>query len=525
MSYGYGQLGSGRTTGQVSSYRSEVNGAATAYTYTYDSNGNITRITDQSGKVTRYTYDKLGQLTREDNPYLNKTYVYTYDNAGNRLSKKKYAYTTGTPGNETATESYHYTGDRLTQVGSIVYQYDAIGNPTTYNGYTLEWNGRKLMEMSMNVGQFLYTFAYNAEGIRTVKTNGSTIHHYTLNGSQIVTETWTTKSSSGAETPNHFLVYLYDENGAPIGLQYRNKTYGTYTFDTYYFEKNLQGDIIAIYTENGTKIGSYTYDAWGNCTISTESGTTTIQKRIVRTLNPFRYRGYYYDTDTGLYYVSSRYYDPRIGRWISPEPNVYEGEFDKNAGLIGYNVYAYCANNPVNNLDPTGEFVISTAVLIGIGIGAAIGGVVGGTYGYKKAVRNNVPKGQRWKYVVGYGIGGAVVGGVIGGFVGYGAGVALGAKASSGLVMKSISKAISSVSRNTMHHIMQSKHAWGRVLRNASWNNVKGLINTTMQKGATTLIDKQGKALVYEAVRNNVVVRYAVIDGVIKISDAWVKTR
>ena len=350
MSYGYRQLGSGRTTGQVSSYRSEVNGTATAYTYTYDSNGNITRITDQSGKVTRYTYDKLGQLTREDNPYLNKTYVYTYDNAGNRLSKKKYAYTTGTPGNETATESYNYTGDRLTQVGSIVYQYDAIGNPTTYNGYTLEWNGRKLMEMSMNVGQFLYTFAYNADGIRTAKTNGSTIHHYTLNGSQIVTETWTTKSSSGAETPNHFLVYLYDENGAPVGLQYRNKTYGTYTFDTYYFEKNLQGDIIAIYTENGTKIGSYTYDAWGNCTVSTESGATTSQKRIVRTLNPFRYRGYYYDTDTGLYYLQSRYYVPQWGRFLNADGYVSTG-----TGLLGYNMYAYCDNNPVMYMDLTGR--------------------------------------------------------------------------------------------------------------------------------------------------------------------------
>lgn len=350
VSYGYRQLGSGRTTGQVSSYRSEVNGAATAYTYTYDSNGNITRITDQSGKVTRYTYDKLGQLTREDNPYLNKTYVYTYDNAGNRLSKKTYAYTTGTPGNETATESYNYTGDRLTQVGSTVYQYGAIGNPTTYNGYTLEWNGRKLMEMSMNGGQFLYTFAYNADGIRTVKTNGSTIHHYTLNGSQIVTETWTTKSSSGAETPNHFLVYLYDENGAPVGLQYRNKTYGTYTFDTYYFEKNLQGDIIAIYTENGTKIGSYTYDAWGNCTVSTESGTTTIQKRIVRTLNPFRYRGYYYDTDTGLYYLQSRYYNPQWGRFLNADGYVSTG-----TGLLGYNMYAYCDNNPVMYMDLTGH--------------------------------------------------------------------------------------------------------------------------------------------------------------------------
>ncbi len=132
--------------------------------------------------------------------------------------------------------------------------------------------------------------------------------------------------------------------------------------------------------------------------------------------------------ETGVLLVSSRYYDPEVGRWITPEPNAYEGEFDENAGLIGYNVYAYCANNPVNNLDPTGEFLISTAVLIGIGIGALTGGVAGGAYGYNKAVKSNVPKGQHWKYVVGYGLGGAVIGGVIGGFVGYGVGVALGQK-------------------------------------------------------------------------------------------------
>ena len=116
--------------------------------------------------------------------------------------------------------------------------------------------------------------------------------------------------------------------------------------------------------------------------------------------------------ETGVLLVSSRYYDPEVGRWITPEPNVY----------------AYCANNPVNNLDPTGEFLISTAVLIGIGIGALTGGVAGGAYGYNKAVKSNVPKGQHWKYVVGYGLGGAVIGGVIGGFVGYGVGVALGQK-------------------------------------------------------------------------------------------------
>ena len=298
-------------------------------------------------------------------------YIYmeiSFDKAGNRTSQTTYNYTIGTPGNETATESYNYTGDRLTQVGSMVYQYDAIGNPTTYNGYTLEWNGRKLMEMSMNGGQFLYTFAYNADGIRTVKTNGSTIYHYTLNGSQIVTETWTTKSSSGAETPNHFLVYLYDENGAPVGLQYRNKSDAKNVFYTYYFEKNLQGDIIAIYTESGTKIGSYTYDAWGNCTISTESGTTTIQKQIVRTLNPFRYRGYYYDTDTGLYYLQSRYYNPQWGRFLNAD---YAEVISDNGTITDKNLFVYCENNPVMRADADGEFWHIVA-------GAAIGAVVGG---------------------------------------------------------------------------------------------------------------------------------------------------
>ena len=436
VSYGYRQLGSRRTTGQVSSYQSEVNGAATAYTYTYDSNGNITRITDQSGKVTRYTYDKLGQLTREDNPYLNKTYVYTYDNAGNRLSKKTYAYTTGTPGNETATESYNYTGDRLTQVGSVTYAYDAVGNPTTYNGYTLEWNGRKLMEMSMNVGQFLYTFAYNADGIRTVKTNGSTIHHYTLNGSQIVTETWTTKSSSGAETPNHFLVYLYDENGAPVGLQYRNKSDAKNVFYTYYFEKNLQGDIIAIYTENGTKIGSYTYDAWGNCTVSTESGTTTSQKRIVRTLNPFRYRGYYYDTDTGLYYLQSRYYNPQWGRFLNAD---YAEVMSDNGSLSDKNLFVYCDNNPVMRKDEDGEFW-------NILIGAAVGFVVGaGVSIVTQAMAGELDftSGKTWAHI---GIS-ALSGTITGGFAA--SGVPLGGQ----IIANSVCGMLSSVADTAIDHI------------------------------------------------------------------------
>ena len=92
-------------------------------------------------------------------------------------------------------------------------------------------------------------------------------------------------------------LYLYDESGAPIGLQYRTKSYAANVFDTFYFEKNLQGDIIAVYNASGDKIGSYTYDAWGVCTASVVSGNTVLEKNVVRTLNPFRYRGYYYDKE------------------------------------------------------------------------------------------------------------------------------------------------------------------------------------------------------------------------------------
>ena len=152
-------------------------------------------------------------------------------------------------------------------------------------------------------------------------------------------------------------------------MQYRNKTYGTYSFDTYYFEKNLQGDIIAIYTEAGTKIGSYTYDAWGNCTVSTESGTTTIQKQIVRTLNPFRYRGYYYDYDTGLYYLQSRYYNPQWGRFLNAD---YAEVIGDNASLSEKNLFAYCENNPVMRADADGEF---WTILAGAAIGAVVGGL------------------------------------------------------------------------------------------------------------------------------------------------------
>ena len=113
-----------------------------------------------------------------------------------------------------------------------------------------------------------------------------------------------------------------------------------------------------LYTETGKKIGSYTYDAWGNMLRSAQISTGGSAANQV---NPFRYRGYYYDTETGLYYLQSRYYNPQWGRFLNADGYVSTG-----TGLLGYNMYAYCNNNPVNRIDPTGRFswLILAAVLL-----------------------------------------------------------------------------------------------------------------------------------------------------------------
>ena len=139
-------------------------------------------------------------------------------------------------------------------------------------------------------------------------------------------------------------------------MKYRTSSYTAGNFNSFFFEKNLQGDIIAIYDESGTKIGSYIYDAWGNHTYSTVSGNTSLENRIVSTYNPFRYRGYFYDVETQWYYLQTRYYNPNWGRFINADTTLY-------SNLLGFNLFAYCYNNPVNYIDPYGES--GTAALAG----------------------------------------------------------------------------------------------------------------------------------------------------------------
>ena len=255
--------------------------------------------------------------------------------------------------------------DLLTAYNGNPITYDAIGNPirvvsSATWGYNLTWQGRSLMSYDgygENEREILYT--YNADGIRTNKTVNGVTHNYVLNGNQVMAEQWEDKT----------LVYLYDESGSPFALGYRDDSYADGVYTYFFFVKNLQGDILAIY--NGeTLVGSYTYDAWGNCSVSAEEGITALQRAVLTTYNPFRYRGYFYDVETELYYLQSRYYNPEWCRFISPD--AWDVTLATPGALTDKNLFAYCDNNPVMRVDGDGEF---WNVLIGGAVGAVVGAI------------------------------------------------------------------------------------------------------------------------------------------------------
>ena len=140
----------------------------------------------------------------------------------------------------------------------------------------------------------------------------------------------------------------------------------------YLYRKNAQGDITHILDNTGMVVAKYVYDAWGNH--ATMDGNGNDLASGVGVLNPFRYRGYYYDTETNLYYLQTRYYDPEAGRFLSQDDVSYLAPDNIN----GLNLYAYCANNPVMNVDPTGcdwwEWLV-----LGVASIAAVALVVAGT--------------------------------------------------------------------------------------------------------------------------------------------------
>ena len=340
-----------------STYNNALNGPDKNYTYTYDINGNIASITDGDGKHRSYKYDKLGQLVRENDEVSGNTWVFNYDTRGNITSKVRYAYTTAsTLGTALETVPYTYQSsgwkDILTGVGSTTYTNDAIGNRLSDGTWTYTWqHGRELASMSKSGMSIAY--GYDADGQRIYKnvTEGSTttnINYYYRNGN-LIDALW------GSNRIHIF----YDASGSPVSI--------TYNGTQYYYVKNLQGDIVGLTNTSGTLVVEYEYDAWGKLLSTTGSAASTIGQA-----NPLRFRGYVFDTETGLYYLGSRYYDPGVGRFVSADDVTYLGV---NGTFTNYNLYTYCSNNPIGMTDAGGTFGISATLGIML-VGGAIGAVI-----------------------------------------------------------------------------------------------------------------------------------------------------
>ncbi len=296
--------------------------------YEYDAEERITKVIDSVDGTTVYTYDSLGQLvTEKKNGTTINEMVYAPENDpkkqyGNILKKNGVDYTYDTTWK-----------DKLIKVGTQSITYDAQGNPTSYLGHTLTWEkGRQLKSYDTN------TYKYNKDGIRISKTVNGVEHKYVLDGTNIVKETW----------GNNTLIPLYDLDGTVCGINYN----GT----AYYFYKNLQGDVIAITNDAGATVVKYTYDAWGVPTIVSDSSGASIA-----TINPFRYRGYYYDEETSLYYLQSRYYDANIGRFLNSDVTDFL-PFKRKTLFV--NLFNYCNNNAICLDDSTGYTLLEDVLSI-----------------------------------------------------------------------------------------------------------------------------------------------------------------
>lgn len=337
--YAYRDVDSTYTTTQVKSVTNSYGGKTANFNYTYDANGNILSVSGD--QTVTYEYDDLGQLVWEKNATAGKAWNYTYDNGGNILSRTEYACSgSGTVSGSGTTTSYTYGdaewGDLLTAYNGEEITYDGIGNPLSYRGWTMNWQGGRQLS-SMTKGSDTLTFAYNESGLRTSKTVNGVAHSYVWQGSKLAADI----------TGEYALYFHYDSSGEVIG--FTRTANGTDT--EYFYVKNLQGDILKVITATGTEAATYTYDAWGKLLTSTGD---------MADVNPLRYRGYYYDTETSLYYLQSRYYDPEVGRFINPDAYASTGQ-----GILGANMFAYCDNNPVIYADCSGtisELVIFPVV-------------------------------------------------------------------------------------------------------------------------------------------------------------------
>ena len=326
---------------RISQYRYDGNIYNENYSYS-QFYGHLTGVSISSTNLTStvtYQYDGFGRLVGETNSKLgiNRTYLYKPNSnipgPVGRMTKF---------GNK---ELIYDDRGRLIEFGDNIYGYDEYGNRISKNADSYQWTRGHLLSC---LGFTRYYYDYR--GIRTSRLdNDGLTHNYYYIGNNLVGE-----DVYNGNTLIRKIRFFYDKDG----LCAFRTIIGSQTKD-YIYIKNPFNDIVGI-SEGVTLKALYVYDAWGNHKVYSPNGTVNTDSSFIGNINPIRYRSYYYDGDTGLYYLKARYYDPEIGQFISPD----DIEYLSMDNISGIHLYAYCQNNPVMNYDPSGHSFLGLLALV-----------------------------------------------------------------------------------------------------------------------------------------------------------------
>lgn len=293
--------------------------------YDLNKNNAIENIKNEENDIS-YIYDNNKQLVRADDKNLDRTFLYSYDSRGNIISKQEYLYSEEMPTTIVAEDNYGYDNDwkdSLTSYNGENILTDEIGNPLLYKGWTLSWEAGNQLKTATNK-QHNLSFDYDDFGLRMSKSDNGRVTTYKYIDRNIV------EQNNGLNK----LTFKYDDDFNIVGVNID----GT----DYFYEKNIQNDVVKILDTFGNVVVEYAYDPWGRVEMVTGDLSNTVGY-----LNPIRYRSYYYDNETEMYYLLSRYYDPDTGRFINAD------DFDYLA--CDNNLFKYCNNDPVNFIDKNGH--------------------------------------------------------------------------------------------------------------------------------------------------------------------------
>lgn len=356
-------------------------GSKQEYQYTYDAEGLLTEKVEPKGKTT-YTYTDIQQLDTMTEPNGRVT-TYTYDKAGNRKSQQVIFADSKTTIDYTYNNQNRLTDTVENRDGTIIktsYTYDANGNQTRVSEKN-ESTGKTVVDTYKydELNQLIHIdgsdgsksdYTYYGTGLRATKNVNNSTSVFIYDGKEILAE----KTAEGTKTNI-----------------YGNNMIATTGVDTLYYQYNNHADVVRVLDQSGTLKNEYDYDAFGNAITENE----TVK-------NPYRYAGYYQDTESGLYYLRSRYYNPKTARFLTED--TASGKYTDPLSL---NKYTYCHNQPVTGYDPDGHALHILA-------GAVIGAVVGGAMSYATQAWKNksFTKGINWKQVAGGAVEGAITGAI-----------------------------------------------------------------------------------------------------------------